>query len=129
MTIILDMKTVVANARKAYDEGRLQAQQPMAKRGRPCTYSGGCAIGVSLTPKQAEYLDSRHDSTLKALLTNEKISIVNSLDDFNLGLVELQTLHDEWNSVVDRTMCDELLERKLKFLSHLESLEKEICIA
>lgn len=56
MILYLKARDVVANARKAFDEGRLQMQNMNLEN---CLYAGPCAIGVSIPPALQFYYDKQ----------------------------------------------------------------------
>lgn len=89
--IYLDKATVYANARQAYDEGRLQAQDP-EQEGELCLYSGPCAIGVSLSPEALEMLVLRGEG---ATVIHLKQNDILETDDL-YALSALQGAHDTW---------------------------------
>lgn len=84
--IYLDKATVYAKARQAYAEGRLQAQDP-AQAGDPCTYSGPCAIGVSLPPFEGVL-------NINNIQILEHDGVIGT--DCISALRQLQVAHDEW---------------------------------
>ncbi len=84
--IYLKYDEVVAKARAAFEEGRLQAQKP-EEIGQGCRYDGPCAIGVSLDEKsQREF--SKHNFPIDYYVGDD-------LETNNLyGLEMLQEHHD-----------------------------------
>lgn len=94
--IHLKLADVIAKGEKALDEGRLQIQQPLDKRGKTCLYRKEvdgkvchCIIGVSLRGPTAQRFDDLPNNTILSLI--EK-SLVTS--DHPHVLSDLQTTHD-----------------------------------
>ena len=92
--IKLDMQNVLKAARKAFDAGKLQAQQQWT--GEACKYAGPCAIGAALTKPQQEYLDNdSSDCSISAHLRSGAVIIdAEAWDD----LQTLQRDHDNWTT-------------------------------
>lgn len=88
--IKLDMRTVLPAARKAFNEGRLQAQtatDPM----ETCRYAGPCAIGAALDPKIAALFDASKSPEINWLIIEGEVFVPeDQVDDF----IELQREHD-----------------------------------
>lgn len=104
---------VLREARKAFKEGRLQAQNvedAVSRSSLPCLYSGPCAIGAALTPEQAEWLDKGgndvcSDTGIASLDNNGSITT----DHYDI-LSALQDAHDMW---VRGESCSITFERVL----------------
>lgn len=96
-TLHLTMAEVVKNARIAYNAGFLQAQRPDDSRGR-CTYSGPCAIGVSLPKNLRVAFDNPgiwEDSTsITSIARQDGVSFPNSEELADAKM--LQDSHDDW---------------------------------
>lgn len=97
---MLTLNSVKEFARKAYEEGRLLAQQH--------DFSGdyfyrkeidgkviGCAIGVALTPEQGKILDER-DLNSYSIRIPVVSAIIHVAKNEQADLRSIQSAHDEW---------------------------------
>lgn len=131
MTLQLTLTEVTQNARSAYDNKRLQAQNVDRELPRThirCLYSGPCAIGVSIPFETAMEWDD-HDMTVCSLLDTKRISIHhNGKSISNKGVnywavVNLQNHHDNW---VRETDIESLAQCETNFVKALNALERLI---
>ena len=84
--IYLDKDTAFKNAKTAYQEGRLQAQQA-SQEGQLCLYSGPCAIGISLPD-----LPIRYNEFTTLQLVSSGVVATNDIT----AIQDLQSAHDQW---------------------------------
>lgn len=87
--ITLNIIPVLQKARKAFDAGLLQCQDP-AQMGESCTYSGPCAIGASLDAETAV----KWDNHLTPLTIDRVIVLGKCTSDNPVALQRLQIAHD-----------------------------------
>ncbi len=101
----ITLEEVKANARKAYDEGNLLAQQEGLDSYFYRRADVGCAIGVSLTKETGAAIqkNGEESSTILNVLNLPGRSSEHSIDNFitwneNEGeeLADIQTMHDFW---------------------------------
>ncbi len=121
---------VQENARKAYDDGRLLAQQPDITRYFYKEGDCGCAIGVSLTDDISYEIDRNGSNTeiLRHVMDgrSDKFTVDNFLtwdNDIELSkMVEIQSRHDEWKNstlgVYDRIAVSESENTFLLSIDH-----------
>jgi hypothetical protein len=122
MKLKITLTELVQNARKAYDEGRLETQ---VNPGGMCTYSGGCAIGVSVPSALAKIWDDNDYSVVHAMIIGKLIVLHNGnvIDNTNpaWNLISLlQSWHDCWKGSVEESRS----RYELEFRSVLEELEE-----
>lgn len=119
MTLRLSPKEIAVNARKAFVEGRLQAQ--VNSGSETCDYLGPCAIGVSITDKALAAKLDETQMTISAAHANGLLIVegctlakgpVVFADDIGLAVSNLQRVHDSWvNESVGPREFEEALVR------------------
>jgi hypothetical protein len=92
MTINLDIRKMLPIIREAYDNHELQMFQEGKHTG--CLYTGPCAIGVCMTPKEREIADCGSDVGGTAIRTLVDFKIITIPEDQQDDIVHLQNLHD-----------------------------------
>lgn len=120
--VIIDLAANLHKIRQAYNEGKLQAQDPNIKHKpmAPCSYRSDsptqspCAIGVLLTDEQAHAFDALDSSSISTLMEYNHVRPVGLLGNGHLH--ELQILHDAWNA-------DEP-DAEANFVAYLDDLER-----
>lgn len=128
---VLKTKELIENARKAYSEKRLSAQQQHNLLGSGCLYhvnidgkNCGCAIGVSLNAEEIAKINQL-DLNIYPVhhLINQQV-----VDFEDMRTADwLQSVHDDWaNSVFhnadDAAYCSTMEQN---FLDILDNLEKK----
>lgn len=122
---------IIRNARKAYDEGRLQAQTRKAGEGRQgqpltCSYVQDCAIGVSVPDKVLAQEWDTAQTPVNLLAQDGKITypggfLYGSAD--RAAVDRLQRDHDVWATEQNRSVERHSAERS--FALTLSDLERE----
>jgi hypothetical protein len=110
---------LMANARRAYDEGRLTAQQ--TPEHAQCVYSLRindrdcyCVLGASLPPETLQKLIEREANAepIKRLLYHRRSSILGVEFESEDFAEDLQHAHDEWCGAVQEDRPPEHAERQ-----------------
>lgn len=102
----LTLAAVKEAARKAYDEGRLTAQNPDRPNPKPCVYDGGkatdgrpcnCAVGAALPPNVLAVIVARELNNCGITVSDFKgiISFPDGSDEV-IEICSLQMRHDTW---------------------------------
>lgn len=73
MITLPPLAEIKAKALAALEAGQLQCQRPDFDQTQ-CCYTGPCAIGIALTPKNAAFLDEIGDN-IKGLIYEGKVEI------------------------------------------------------
>lgn len=101
---------IIRNARKAYDEGRLQAQTGKTGEGSfgqplTCSYVQDCAIGVSVRDKGLAQEWDNAQNPVSLLVQDGKITYPGGFrysPADKLALAQLQDRHDAWAAEATR---------------------------
>ncbi len=106
-TLHLTIKEVLVNARKAFDEDRLQIQQQTVALAeedyeilnKGCTYTGPCAIGASMPYSLASEFDNMSifgdDVETASMTIDDLIALGRVTSDEPHDLKVLQEAHDD----------------------------------